>query len=911
MKYFRHLILFTFAFWGIAEKALATHNRAGEIYIDQIGPLTIRATVVTYTKASSVPADRREVGITWGDGTTDTIKRTSEIFLGGDIKRNTYEGIHTYAGRSTYRIGMMDPNRNGGILNVNFPQSDAIPFYIQTTFTFLNANFQGINNTPRLLQPPIDKGCVGKTFIHSLNAYDVDGDSLAYRLTVPLQDANSPVPLYEFPNRIKPGLNNIMTLDEKSGQFLWKAPQQQGEYNIAFLIISYRLGVAIDTTIRDMQVLIENCNNDPPVITTIDKICVVAGKEVKFAVTANDKNPGQKVSLTALGGPFEVKNSKAVFKGTGGTNKFFTPPIVDTFRWQTICDHIAEQPYNVVFKAQDNVFDTSGLVDLKTVQIKVVGPSPEDVRVVSGSGLATVSWKKPYFCEGAGDRYFYAFSVWRRENSNPFIIDTCTTGLAGKGYTEIVFDTAFTVIAGRYNFIDKTVDRGKTYCYRILAHFAKRTASNNPFNLVESLPSEEACVQLQRDIPLITNATVEQTNATTGRILVRWTKPVAKDLDTILNPGPYKFVVYKATGITQANLQPIPTATFLAASFSALNDTVFIDNNLNTVQNAYSYKIAFYIKNDSLLGFSGVASSHFLTIVSTDRTNILTVQKDVPWSNFKYDIFRSTTGINGTFDSIGFSTTNIFRDTNLINKKEYCYYVRANGSYGVTGVPTPLINLSQRNCGIPIDSVPPCPPVLTVTNNCDSTGRTTEAAIINALQWSNPRLTCRGSEDAVKYNLYYTDTEGGQYRRLITLNDINQTSYLHKEGKKVSGCYYITALDSIGNESRRSNVVCLDNCPIYVLPNAFTPNGDGENDKFKPRNTRYISKVTFQVFNRWGQLVFETTDPQLNWDGTNQKGTDLAEGTYFYKCSVFEERVTGEVLNPKILSGYIELLRGN
>jgi gliding motility-associated-like protein len=207
--------------------------------------------------------------------------------------------------------------------------------------------------------------------------------------------------------------------------------------------------------------------------------------------------------------------------------------------------------------------------------------------------------------------------------------------------------------------------------------------------------------------------------------------------------------------------------------------------------------------------------------------------------------------------------------------------------------------------------VPPCPPVLTVTNNCDSTGRTAESAIINALQWTNPRITCRGSEDAVKYNIYYADNDKGQFRRLTTINNINETNFLHKEGKKVSGCYAVTALDSIGNESRRSNVVCLDNCPIYVLPNAFTPNGDGDNDKFIPRNTRYVSKVKFQVFNRWGQLVFEATDPQLNWTGTNQSGADLAEGTYFYKCSVFEDRVAGEVLSSKILSGYIELVRGN
>ena len=127
----------------------------------------------------------------------------------------------------------------------------------------------------------------------------------------------------------------------------------------------------------------------------------------------------------------------------------------------------------------------------------------------------------------------------------------------------------------------------------------------------------------------------------------------------------------------------------------------------------------------------------------------------------------------------------------------------------------------------------------------------------------------------------------------------------------MSGCYAVTALDSIGNESRRSNVICVDNCPIYILPNTFTPNDDKQNDLFKPINLRYIVKVNFKVFNRWGELVFQTENPLLEWNGQNLKGTDLAEGTYFYKCLVYEQRVAGIVLSHKVLSGYIELIRGN
>ncbi len=901
------------------EMAFATHNRAGSIWIEQIGPLTIRATIITYTKASSVAADRDTLEINWGDGSPlQKVARSNGggrgVFLAGDIRYNEYVITYTYPGRGTYIVSMTDPNRNGGILNVNFPNSDVVPFYIQTVYTFLNSNFQGTNTTPRLLQPPIDKGCVGKTYTYNVNAYDPDGDSLAYRLITPYQDKGITVPLYEFPDRINtnPPKPNVITLDERTGQFTWKTPQLRGEYNVAFLILSYRRGQAtpIDSTIRDIQILIEDCQNDPPKVETIDKLCVIAGQYIKFSVRGTDPNVGQKVQLSALGGPFEVKYSPAIFLGSQG--RFLTPAVVDTFKWQTTCEHIAEYPYNVVFKAMDNFFDTSGLVDLKTVQIKVVGPPPEEVRVVSGSGESTVSWKQPYICEDAKDRYWYAYSVWRRESSSSFPIDICTPGLDGKGYERIVYDTIFPFAAGRYTFVDKNVERGKTYCYRVLAHFAKRTNAGNPFNFVPSLPSEEACVQLQRDLPLITNATVEETSPSVGRILVRWTKPIAKDLDTILNPGPYKFVVQRAQGITKTGFQNIAGATFSSPSFAGLNDTTWIDNALNTTQFPYTYRIAFYKKNDSLVGYSPVASSHFLRIQSSDRINILTIDKDVPWTNSRYDIFRLNRTTN-QYDSIGTTITQTYTDEGLVNKTEYCYYARAVGSYGIVGIASPLINLSQRICGTPIDTVPPCPPKLGVTNNCDSTGRTAETAIFNLLRWTNPKNNCKGSEDVAKYTVYYADTEGGQFQKIATINNIKDTILSHQNvvNHSVAGCYYVTATDSLGNESLRSNVFCMDNCPYYLLPNAFTPNGDGDNELFKPINLRFIAKVDFKVFNRWGQLVFETENPLLNWDGKNTKGDVLADGTYFYMCKVFEQRVGGATVSPKILNGYIEMIRGN
>ena len=70
-----------------------------------------------------------------------------------------------------------------------------------------------------------------------------------------------------------------------------------------------------------------------------------------------------------------------------------------------------------------------------------------------------------------------------------------------------------------------------------------------------------------------------------------------------------------------------------------------------------------------------------------------------------------------------------------------------------------------------------------------------------------------------------------------------------------------------------------------VMPNAFTPNGDGLNDVFKIEGIEYEKINAFKIFNRYGQLVFETTDGKKGWDGT-MKGKIAPAGVYFYQISL-------------------------
>ena len=917
------IVLFsTLLFSLISVSVFATHNRAGEITHEQISALTVRATITTYTKASSRPADRDSLEICWGDGFCEWVQRSNGggngVILPNDTKVNIYIAEHTYAAQGHFRISMTDPNRNGGILNVNPPSSDNVPFHLETTVTLFNPQFVGFNNSPRLLQPPIDIACVNRVFTHNPNAYDPDGDSLSYELITPLQDVNTPVPNYSFPNQIQPGPGNNINLNPRTGDFVWDSPQREGEYNIAFYIIEYRDGRPIDTLIRDMQILVEDCENLPPEIEVIDEICVIAGERVEFTVTATAPlmESDQRVLIEARGGPLVQDISPASFNVAPG---YQPQPLEGTFVWETKCEHISDQFYSVIFRAVDdfpildNLGDTLFLSTLKLVRIKVVGPPPQDVMAVAETGQVEVTWENPYACEDAMDEYFRGFSVWRREGSNLFPPDTCNPGLAGKGYTRLNNILTREIVNNRYYYLDTEVDRGRTYCYRILAEFARLSPGGNPFNKVESLPSEEVCVQLSRDVPLIINASVRVTDAANGEVYVRWVKPNAEDLDTLLNPGPYRYQLLRTTGQSNSGFMEIPGASFTSTNFADPIQTDFVDTGLDTRGNPYTYQVAFYVNNEvEPLGTSPEAATVFLSIASTDNVNNLSWAELVPWSNYFYTIFRQNT--SGTFDSIGISTTPEYSDTDLVNGTEYCYYIRTEGTYGIDSVPSPLINLSQEACGTPLDTIPPCPPVLRVINLCDDVDNQdcSPENLINELDWDNPNNICPETDDVIAFNIYFSPIEGGEFGLVGSITDTPLDTFLvHSPDLGLAGCYAVTAVDSFNNESAFSNIFCVDNCPTYELPNAFTPNQDGANELYVPFTPYcFIDRIEISIVNRWGQLVFESTDPEIRWDGTNLSGDPVAEGVYYYNCRVFENRVTGVAARPDLLSGYIHLIRG-
>lgn len=877
----------------------ATHNRAGEITYrcpDPVNaPYTFEITVTTYTKASS-QADRCDLTVFFGDGDSAIFLRNNGIqdanqcsppatigqpigFL-LDTKYNTYVGYHTYPGPGSYWISMLDPNRNAGIENI--PNSVNVPFYIRTLLV-INP-FMGVNNSPVLVNPPIDFACEGQCFVHNPGAVDADGDSIAYELVASLGDQGQPVPGYTTPPTNGGGTNS---LDPYTGDYVWCSPgpgTQGTEWNIAILIKEYRKVnnqyYLIGSVLRDMQITVKQCNNQAPVIANINDTCVIAGDTVSFAVTASDVNTGQTVSLTATGGPF-LSSPQATFTSVTAN------PATGNFTWTPGCNQIRVQPYQVTFKAEDSDNSTP-LVDYETVQIRVVGPPPANVTANPQGTSILLDWDASACSTGVT-----GYLVYRRESCDPWTLDPCQTGVpASLGY-ELIGTTAYDVTDFTDNNNGQGLIHGVDYSYIIVAVYSDGS---------QSIASAQTCAQLVRDVPIITHVSVTTTSTSNGAIMVKWVKPLvgSTDLDTIANPGPYRFELLRATGFTGA-LSFAPVANFTSPYFATLDDTMYIDTLFNTLDSPYTYKINFYYTvngNEILLGSTHTASSVYLSLTPADNVLALSWEEHVPWQNYKYHVYKETSP--NVFTLLATTTLNMYIDDSLVNGATYCYRILAEGQYSDTSIVSPLFNWSEIKCGQPQDLTPPCAPNLVVQADCNA-GQ-------DMLTWNNPNNSC--SDDVVQYNIYYTPVQGGTYQLLTTITDATDTNYLFVNPGSIAGCFKVTALDTFMNESPFSVEFCIDNCPIYELPNVFTPDGDNINDLFIPFPYRYVESIDIKIYDRWGLLMFETTDPDIRWDGTNKDTKQkCTAGVYYYTCTVNEIRVYG--IQQRVLTGFVHLFPGN
>jgi gliding motility-associated-like protein len=120
----------------------------------------------------------------------------------------------------------------------------------------------------------------------------------------------------------------------------------------------------------------------------------------------------------------------------------------------------------------------------------------------------------------------------------------------------------------------------------------------------------------------------------------------------------------------------------------------------------------------------------------------------------------------------------------------------------------------------------------------------------------------------------------------------------------------LTAYNSAGCQDTFSYVIERADELIYYVPNSFTPDANGRNDVFQPVFTEGFDPYSFRmlIFNRWGQIVFESQDATIGWEGTYGTGADIfkcQDGVYTWQIE-FRRLENDEII---YLDGHVTLIK--
>jgi gliding motility-associated-like protein len=203
-----------------------------------------------------------------------------------------------------------------------------------------------------------------------------------------------------------------------------------------------------------------------------------------------------------------------------------------------------------------------------------------------------------------------------------------------------------------------------------------------------------------------------------------------------------------------------------------------------------------------------------------------------------------------------------------------------------------------------------CDSVVTESNGASNLVLKVEnSEVINELTW-RPYYSWLDGVDS--YQVYRT-IEDQSPELVVTLpgtdtaysDDISAFQYSVPSGKF---CYYILATEGAQNPhgitgSSVSNISC-GVVPVHVfIPNAFTPNSDNKNDVFKPVLSFTPAQYILTIQNRWGNLIFESKDPHIGWEGDINRDKQAPEGVYIYYLRIITDE--GEIIEK---NGHVTLI---
>jgi gliding motility-associated-like protein len=256
-----------------------------------------------------------------------------------------------------------------------------------------------------------------------------------------------------------------------------------------------------------------------------------------------------------------------------------------------------------------------------------------------------------------------------------------------------------------------------------------------------------------------------------------------------------------------------------------------------------------------------------VTVGFTDNLTVTTNNDTIVCAGAPVQMLASTNGTGATYawtPAGGLSATNINNPIATVN---------SNSAYAVTASLNGCVRNKTVNIGIK--------PNPTVNAGIDKTIVEGDEVTLNGTGIANP------------VSIAWTPASS-----IIS----GTNTYIAVVKPTITTTYTLTVKNS-------DNCTATDNAIVTVLPycirvmNAFTPNGDGMNDKWLVTNGGCTTEIKVAVYNRYGSVIYTNNNYSNDWDGT-YKGKPVADGTYYY--SVTYETITGKRIT---LSGDLTILR--
>jgi gliding motility-associated-like protein len=213
---------------------------------------------------------------------------------------------------------------------------------------------------------------------------------------------------------------------------------------------------------------------------------------------------------------------------------------------------------------------------------------------------------------------------------------------------------------------------------------------------------------------------------------------------------------------------------------------------------------------------------------------------------------------------------------------EYRWYTSATAT-------TPISNANNSNFYTPVLQTNTTYYVSLARNGCESDRVPVVATLLDLpVLTVNPDLTINSGE-----TINLKASGGATYNWQPTTGLSNPTDASPSANPTTTTTYTVTATNAAGCTSQAQVTVTVRQ--DLIIPTAISPNGDGVNETWEITNIQNFPQARLEIFNRWGNKIYDITGYRNNWDGTWQ-GSPLPVGTYFYVITLTKGRkLTGPI----------------